>query len=347
MVHRLLAAGLGLLAGGVLLVVLVHPGIALLRRIIGKDRCFSDEALNGCSTWGNGTVLCGFLAWWYWPTLGYLSVLTVIPVAVTATLLWTSVYCFQAMMVRKREFAVRNDSIELTASRTVVAPEFAISGGAYSQTGPGTGYSYSIIQIGTDGEVDATNVYIDSELADVVFSEVMRVGATSGCRAIDLSVLSQVTEFQWRVVHLNSAAWTPCLCGKLDHCDENDRDWWRQWCQPEFGQRGSRSIESREVLDRVQRLLSAYPELNEKHAEDSPDHDAMPTLNLLMGRVRTRDNVRALQGLLKHTDSVEITTGRAFREQLEALVANCGGGVEHSFNEFGVETVTHKKWNKK
>ena len=46
MISRLITIGLGLLSGGFLMIVIVHPGIDLLRVFLGRDRCFGSESLN-------------------------------------------------------------------------------------------------------------------------------------------------------------------------------------------------------------------------------------------------------------------------------------------------------------
>lgn len=99
MIWRLITVGLGLLGGGCLMVAIVHPGIDLLRGLLGRDRCFGSEALNGCSTWGNGTLLCGIIAYLAWPQFGFASLVFVPLVPITATLFWTACFYLQAIRV--------------------------------------------------------------------------------------------------------------------------------------------------------------------------------------------------------------------------------------------------------
>jgi hypothetical protein len=85
-----------LLLGGVLMVLIVHPGIDLRRRLIGRDRCFDSDLLNGCATWRNGTRLCGGVVFMTCRVLEWRSLLYVPLVPVTATLFWTAVFSLKA-----------------------------------------------------------------------------------------------------------------------------------------------------------------------------------------------------------------------------------------------------------
>lgn len=338
----LFAVILGLLGGGVLMVLIVQPGIDLLRRFIGRDRCFGSEALNGCATWGNGTLLCGVMVLVTWRVLGFRSLLCVPMIPVAATLIWTGYFSLKAALVRKREFAVKVGGIySLDGPR--IDPEFVVHAGWYDQTGPGTGYPAFAIQLGRGRDVIATNVYVDEVLAQRTLDQVMQTAGPNGCRLLDVSFVARIDQATWHVVSFN-APWAPLLCGQLERIPESDRAWWRQWCQPDFGALGRTEVDRDIVVEKLDRLIEAYPWIVDADPEDGPEHDSTPTLNLLRGTVRLRDNICALRALLAQQRSVEIVTHRAHRAEVDSVREQHDGGVELSFSEDGIEVQTVKRY---
>jgi hypothetical protein len=331
----LLGVTSGLLLGAVLMVLIVHPGIDLLRRLIGRDRCFDSDSLNGCSTWGNGTLLCGGIVLMTWHYLEWRSLLYVPLVPVAATLFWTAAFSFRAALVRKREFTIRNGAI-FHKDGTELHPEFVIRGGSFEQTGPATGYTAAAIQLGRGEEILATNVYIDADLAQETLAKVIETAGPRGCRFVDVCFVARIDPTTWHVVEFN-APWTPLLCGQLEYLSDSDRAWWRQWCQPPFGGLGRADVDSNTIAGKLDHLVETYPYIVDAHPEDGADHDRTPTLNLLTGNVRLRDNVRALRSLLARHPSVEIVTSRAHRADVESVYKQRGGGIEHSFADDGIE----------
>lgn len=322
------------------MVAIVHPGIDLLRGLLGKDRCFGSEALNGCSTWGNGTLLCGLLAYLAWPRFGFASLVLVPFVPIAATLLWTACFYLKAIRVRKREFAVLDGAILRDCDKTRIEPEFVIDAGWYSQTGPATGYGASVLQLGDRNGVTAENVYLDAELAKRELDEVLETAGPNGCRLLDVSFVSHVEPRQWHVVTLKPV-WTPLLCGPLEKLTETDRAWWRRWCQPDFGVMGRTTVESQSVSEHLERLVAAYPSVAEKHPDDPPEHDDMPTLNFLTGAVRPRDDVRALRALLSRHATIDIVTSHAHDDEIQRARGE-RRVTEHLFDESGVDIQTVK-----
>jgi hypothetical protein len=126
------------------------------------------------------------------------------------------------------------------------------------------------------------------------------------------------------------------LCGPLEKLTAADRSWWRQWCQPDFGNMGRTTVESQSVSAHLERLVTAYPWVGEKHPDDASGHDDTTTLNLLMGTVRPRDDVRALRRLLERHAAIDIVTCRAHDVEVQH-VRRERGIIEHSFDESGVE----------
>ena len=331
------AVGVGIVSGAVLMVVMVQPGIDLLRALLGKDRLFGGEALNGCSTWSTGTLLCGFVVALTWRRLGFVSLVFVPTIAVAVTLFWTVVFYLKGAAMRRREFTVFNDSVP-SKDGTPIAPAFAIKGGWYSQTGPGTGYSASVIQLGKGQDIIATNVFLDHELAVQEFDELMKVAGPQGCRSLDIRFVVPLENHTWQLVPLH-ATWTPLLCGCLKNVSDDDKQWWRQWCQPAFGPMGRKEVSSETVTERLARLVEAYPWLAKENPEDGPGHDNTPGLNFLMGTVRTRDNLLALRALLSRNETIEIVT-RCTYERDVAETRGEHGVVGCSFDEDGVMQET-------
>lgn len=320
------------------MVVIVHPGIDLLRGLLGKDRCFGSEALNGCSTWGNGTLLCGGVAFLAWPRFGFVSLIFVPLVPIAATFIWTTCFYRAASRVRKREFTVQDGFILRCGDRTRIEPIFVIDSGWYSQTGPATGYGASVLQLGDENGVTAENVYVDTKLAENELDTVMATAGPRGCRLLDVSFVAQVEPGQWHVVRLKPV-WTPLLCGSLEQLTASDRSWWRRWCQPDFGNMGRTTVESQSVSEHLDRLVAAYPRVDEKHPDDAPGHDGTPTLNLIMGTVRPHDDVRALRSLLARHATIDIVTSRAHDDEIQRARRE-RGITEHSFDDSGVDIQT-------
>lgn len=325
------------------MVAIVHPGIAFCRRLIGRDRCFGDEALNGCATWANGTLLCGALVFLTWPHLSFWSLALVPLIPILAAIFWPAYYSFAAARVRKREFDIQDGVLIRRRDAMLLTPEFAINSGWYEQTGPATGYSVATIQLGQGDTLLATNVYVDYALAKQDLARVMDVAGSKGCRMLDLHFVAQTDQKEWQVVRL-TPGWTPVVCGPLARLSDADRAWWRQWCQPDFGALGRATVPSDVIAEHLDRLLIAYPILDERHESDEPNHDETPTLNLLLGVTRTHDDVRALRSLLSRHPEILVVAGHAHREEVDRFV-NKRSSIEHRFDRHGVEIETIRRWN--
>jgi hypothetical protein len=336
MLLQLTATALALVLGAFLMVVIVHPGINFLRTLVGRDRCFGSDALDGCSTWGNGTLLCGALVFFMWHRMGFWSLALVPLVSLSACAIWTLYFWFKAARVRKREFEIDNGKLKNRKDDTILLPEYAIRTGYFDQTGVGSGYGVAIIQLGRGNTVLATNVYVDDILADGDMNRVLEITGPQGCRSLDLRFVKAIRPKEWQCVRFN-AHWSPILCGSLEALSETDRNWWRQWCQPKFGPLGRQVVSSQVIAEHLERLLKAYPFINEPHKEDGPNHDEMPVLNLMFGTVRTRDNVRALRALLAKHSEIEVVTMTAHRESVRHAIGK-QGYTQTRFEEDGIET---------
>ncbi len=335
MLLQLTATALAIVLGAFLMVAIVHPGINILRALVGRDRCFGSDALNGCSTWGNGTLLCGALVFIVWNRVGFWSLALVPSVPLSACAIWTLYFWFKAARVRKREFEVKHGTLKHRKDDAILLPEYAIRTGSLDQTGPGSGYSVAIIELGRGSTVLATNIYIDEVLADGDMLRVLEIAGPQGCRSLDVQFVKATGPKEWQCVRLNSN-WTPILCGSLEELSETDRAWWRQWCQPKFGLLGRQVVSGQVIAEHLSRLITAYPFINEPHKEDEPNHDKMPVLNMMFGTVRTRDNIRALLALIARHTEVEIVTSSAQQQSVANAKAK-GQWIGHRFEENGIE----------
>lgn len=335
MILRLIAVGIAILVAGALLPLVVHPGIRLLRSIVGRDRCFGDDALNGCGTWLYGTFICGAIVFLGFPSLGFWSLVFVPLVTVGATFFWATFFTLKAMRMRRREFTVCDADVLRRSDGIAMEPEYAIKGTWEEQTGPATSYLAFVIQLGIQQDIVATNIYIDGDLANEDLAKVMETAGPKGCRQLDVCFVIPGEPQQWQVVQLHHV-WTPLLCGSLENLTDADRAWWRKWCQPEFGTIGRATIESSAVREKLERLVAAYPWVADRHPDDRQDHDQTPTLNQMTGTVRPRDNVLALRALLSRGDSISIVTSRAHWVEIERDRGE-RGIVSHSFDDEGVE----------
>lgn len=338
MLLQLTATGLAIVLGAFLMVAIVHPGINFLRALIGRDRCFGSDALNGCSTWGNGTLLCGALVFFIWHRVGFWSLALVPLVPLSACTMWTLYFWTKAESVRKREFEVKQGTLKHRKDDTFLLPEYAIRTGDFGQTGVGSGYSVAIIQLGRGNTVLATNVYVDDILADRDMNRVLEITGHQGCRSLDVQFVKAIGPKEWQCVRFHSN-WTPILCGSLEELSETDRAWWRQWCQPKFGLLGRQAVSGQVIAEHLSRLIMAYPFINEPNKEDGSNHDKMPVLNMMFGTVRTRDNIRALLALIARHTEIEIVTRSAHEQSVTKAKAK-GQWIGYRFEESGIEVET-------
>ena len=334
---RLVVTGIAFVLVLALLIAVLHPGIALLRRIIGKDRCFGEDALNGIEPWGNAALICALLVYATWPAYGFAS-LAIVPLMALATmLLCTAWLCLRAIFARKRQFRIRNGAILRREDRSKLSPEYAITFYESAQTGPATEYRVFVILLGRGDVLLATNVYVNQDLAERECSAVMEIAGPAGCRAVDFCFAVRTDPHEWEhvVVHLR---WIPILCGPLGELSVEDRDWWRQWCQPRFGTNRRSSIASGVIAEHLDRLVEAYPMADE--APPASKRDRTNIVGLLKSSGDIRKNLRAIRARLARHSTIDIVREPAFWDDVRRQ--RTGAGLTISTDDDGVRIVSSK-----
>ncbi len=232
--------------------------VPLIILILGKSRAVPPKAIAPPYVWllaavlgGTGAGAASVVSLDFAPLFGALSV-------ILASMM-VAIY-LRAMGSRhaRTEFKMKN-KYAYTARKPgkPIKPMSLVDDAEYHKIFATSGfYVYSIALTDADG-VTRVNNYLDDEKFE---RDRERLIDETNCLALDLVIAVRQGENTLHSVRLDNE-WTAILFGAMPELPENARAWWKEWIRPAFSPGAPVEIVSYYVLENIDAIERAYPEL--------------------------------------------------------------------------------------